>query len=50
MKNEKAYEVFRACGALIKHVVGVALYILPYVVMQVVVGGSPEDINEVSKQ
>nr|XP_022332154.1 serine/threonine-protein kinase ATR-like isoform X2 [Crassostrea virginica] len=50
VKNEKAYEVFRACGALIKHVVGVALYILPYVVMQVVVGGSPEDINEISEE
>lgn len=47
MKNEKAHEVFQACGALIKHVVSLALYILPYVVLQVVVGGTQEEIVEV---
>lgn len=41
--------MFRACGALIKHVVSVALYILPYVVLQVVVDGSEKEIKEVNK-
>ncbi|XP_062573409.1 serine/threonine-protein kinase ATR-like [Saccostrea cucullata] len=50
VKNEKAFEVFRACGALIKHVVGVALYILPYVVLEVVVDGSEEDKKEISEE
>nr|XP_034325117.1 serine/threonine-protein kinase ATR isoform X2 [Crassostrea gigas] len=50
VKNEKAHEVFQACGALIKHVVSLALYILPYVVLQVVVGGTQEEIVEISEE
>ncbi|XP_052796079.1 serine/threonine-protein kinase ATR-like isoform X2 [Mya arenaria] len=43
----KPFKVFRACSAVIKFNVHLALYILPYVVLHVLQDGTQADINEV---
>ncbi|XP_052214022.1 serine/threonine-protein kinase ATR-like isoform X2 [Dreissena polymorpha] len=46
LEESKAHRVFKACSAVIKFDLHIALYILPYVVFHVLQDGSSQDIDE----
>ncbi|XP_060075850.1 serine/threonine-protein kinase ATR-like, partial [Ylistrum balloti] len=50
VKKGFAREVFLSCSAVIKHNGNLALYILPYVVLQVLRDGTPKDINDIHNE
>lgn len=50
VKKGFAREVFLSCSAVIKHNANLALYILPYVVLQVLRDGTPAEISEIHNE
>lgn len=47
VRQDHAKSVFASCTVAVKHVVHIALYLLPYAVTQVLQDGTPHDVKEV---
>ncbi len=47
VRNEETQNILKACTGTVKHEHNIALFLLPYVVTQIVLDGSDEDRNEV---